>query len=222
MSSTVKHKSIIAVDGIDGSGKSTFARRLLNDLGANNTPAVIISVDDFRRPIDWNTVEGNEVEAYWERYYDLELAESSLRAFLAGTPGVTIPRYDIMSERIEGTRDLVFESAVVAIVEGVFPLRIPAVGAGLLIYLEASESEARRRIIERDRAKQRTREETERRIDRRYFPSQERYRKAFTPRDRADVIIDNQNPVEPRVLKRDLSRVPESVRPIVDRVLPSS
>lgn len=219
MSST-KPQTIIAIDGIDGSGKSTFARRLLASLDAESTSSVIVSVDDFRRPIDWSSVEGCEAEAYWERYYDLELAESSLRAFLAGTPGVTIPRYDVMSERIDGTRDLVFEGATVAIVEGVFPLRIPAVDAGLLVYLETSESEARRRIIERDRAKQRTREAIEARIDLRYIPSQARYRIAFTPRERADVVIDNQNPDLPRVLKRDLSRVPDGIRAIIDCVLP--
>jgi hypothetical protein len=102
----------------------------------------------------------------------------------------------------------------------VFPLRIPAVAAGFLVYLEASEPEARRRIIERDRAKQRTREETERRIDRRYFPSQERYRHEHAPRVRADVVIDNQTPATPRVLKRDLARLPAALRAIVDRVLP--
>lgn len=216
-------KSIIAIDGIDGSGKSTFARRLLASLNEQRgCNAMIVSVDDFRRPIDWNTVEGSEADAYWERYYDLDLAEACLRAFVTGSPGQTIPRYDVMSERIDGTRDLVFEGSTVAIVEGVFPLRIPAVAAGLLVYLEASELEARRRIIERDRAKQRTREETERRIDRRYFPSQERYRTMFAPRERADVIIDNQNPTTPRAVKRDLSRLPAFVSAAFDRFLPST
>jgi uridine kinase len=213
-------KSIIAIDGIDGSGKSTFARRLYADLNANGCNAVIVSVDDFRRPVDWSTVS-EEAEVYWDRYYDLQLAESCLRSFVLGMPGLTIPRYDVMSERIEGSRDLVFEGTAVAIVEGVFPLRIPSVNAGMLIYLEASEDEVRRRIIDRDRAKQRTREETERRIDRRYFPSQQRYRTAFMPRDRADVIIDNQNPMAPRVIKRDLARLPAFVRAAVDRFLPS-
>jgi uridine kinase len=215
-------KSIIAVDGIDGSGKSTFARRLFAELNAQGCTAVIVSVDDFRRPIDWSTVEGSEADAYWERYYDLNLAESCLRSFVLGMPGLTIPRYDVTSERIEGERDLVFEGTAVAIVEGVFPLRIPSVNAGMLIYLEASETEARRRIIERDQQKQRTREAIERRIDLRYFPSQERYRTSFTPRTRADVIIDNQNPTAPRALKRDLARVPAFVRAALDRFLPAS
>lgn len=213
-------RSLIAVDGIDGSGKSTFARTLLAELAAHGCGGVIVSVDDFRRGLDWTAIDRPEVDAYFDSYYDLELAERCLRAFVAGAPRLTIPRYDVMTERIDGTRELVFEGAEVAIVEGVFPLRIPPVAEGLLVYLEASEAEVRRRIIARDIQKRRTREETEARIDRRYFPAQERYRALFSPRDRADVVIDNEVPTAPRALRRQLGRAPEPLRTLLDRLLP--
>ena len=124
-----------------------------------------------------------------------------------------------MTERIDGTRQLDFEGAQVAIVEGVFPLRIPAVTAGVLVFLDASPEEARRRIIERDQHKGRSRAETERRIDRRYFPAQQRYHAALSPRDRADVLIDNERPTAPRVVRCDVRRAPVELRAVLERVL---
>ncbi|MDQ3369342.1 MAG: AAA family ATPase [Myxococcota bacterium] len=214
-------RAILAVDGIDGSGKSTFAHTLLTSLRGHGCEGVIVSVDDFRRPIEWSALDRPEVDVYFDSYYDLDLAERCLREFMAGAARVTIPRYDVLTERIDGTRELGFAGAHVAIVEGVFPLRIPAVAEGVVIYLEASEPEVRRRIIERDTKKRRSREETEARIDRRYFPSQERYRALFAPRDRADIVIDNEDPTAPRAVRRDLARVAEPLRGLLDRALPS-
>jgi uridine kinase len=212
-------KSIIAIDGIDGSGKSTFARNLRGALEAGGLPATIVSVDDFRRPMQWDALAGAEVDAYYDDYYDLELAERCLRAFLAGEPGATIPRYDSVTERIDEERHLDFARAQIAIVEGVFPMRIPAVAAGLLVFLDTSDEEARRRIIARDQHKGRSREETERRIDRRYFPAQRRYHAALSPRDRADVLIDNERPTERRLLRLDLRRARADMRAVLDAAL---
>jgi uridine kinase len=213
-------KPLITIDGIDGSGKSTFARRLAAALDEHGRRAVIISIDDFRRPVAWNALTEPELEVYYERYYDLAMAEHVLRAFQAGESRVTIPQYDSIREQIVGTRDLGFDEADIAVVEGVFPLRVPAVASGLVLFLEVTPEEARRRIITRDMKKQRTREETERRIDRRYFPAQERYWAGFAPRERADVIIGNDDPVHPQVRKRELERAPAGLRELLDGVLP--
>jgi uridine kinase len=214
-------KAIVVVDGIDGSGKSTFARTLHAGLESAGCPALVISVDDFRRPVRWQELSGPEVDVYYDAYYDLALADRVLQAFRAGERAVTIPRYDILAETIDGTTTLALGAASVAIVEGVFPLRIPATRDALVVFLEASPAEARQRIIERDMKKARTREETERRIERRYFPAQRRYHAAHDPRGRADVVIDNETPAAARASKRDLARAPEALRPVLDRLLPA-
>ena len=207
---------IITVDGIDGSGKSTFARRLRAALAEHGTGAVIVSVDDFRCRVDWSAVD--ETEAYYDAYFDFARCHACLASFLAGTPRVDVPVWDIASERVVGSKPLELAGAVVAIVEGVMPLRVPHAAAGLVVYLAVPEAEARRRIVERDLAKGRTPEEIGRRIDRRYAPAQRRYHEAFAPRTRADVVIDNAG--DPRVLQRDLARVPAPLRDAVDRALP--
>jgi uridine kinase len=215
-------RTIITVDGIDGSGKSSFARRLREALAGEGVPAMLASIDDFRRPVDWAAAAAAEAETdvYYDGYYDLAAAERLLAAFAAGAAGAEIPQFDSALERAAAPRRVVFEGVPIAIVEGVFPLRVPATGAGLVIYLDASPIEARRRIVERDLRKGRTRAEIERRIDRRYAPGQARYHAACDPRGRADVVIDNESPARPRVLRRDLGRAGEPLRTVLDRVLP--
>jgi hypothetical protein len=69
--------------------------------------------------------------------------------------------------------------------------------------------------------KGRSRAEIEHRVHQRYFPCQERYHAAFGPRERADVVIANEDAASAHALRRDLSRLPEFLRSIVDKVVPT-
>ncbi|HEY4242402.1 MAG TPA: AAA family ATPase [Kofleriaceae bacterium] len=192
-------KPILTIDGIDGSGKSTFARTLAERLGA-----VILRVDDYRRHLEWSS--GTESELYYDHYYDLAACGAALAAFASGAASIDVPIFHNQLERVTGHHSLDL-SAPVAILEGVFPLRIPEARA-FLIYLDTSPETARARILARDLAKGRTPAEIRRRIDLRYAPAQARYHAAFAPRDHARVIIDNEDPSAPRVLRRDVSGLP--------------
>jgi uridine kinase len=207
-------KTIITVDGIDGSGKSTFARTLHAALAAAGHAPVLFRVDDFRRKVAWTTPEA-EAGLYYDAYYDLARCDACLAAFVDGAPSVAIPIYDVVAERVTGEQTVALAAAEVAVVEGVFPLRLPRVAAGILVYLDASEAEARRRIVARDVKKGRSVDEIHRRIDRRYFPSQVRYHRELDPRGRADIVVDNEDPRAPRVVKCDLSRVPAALRSVL-------
>ena len=211
-------KTVIAIDGLDGSGKSTFARHLIATLEEAGETAVLFRVDDFRQPVAWTTPE-READLYYDTYYDLAQCESCLRSFVAGEDEVGIPIYDIVTETVTGTRRVDLRGATVAIVEGVFPLRIPQAAAGVLIYLDASEAVIRDRILARDLQKSRTAEEIARRIDRRYVPSQHRYLREHRPRDRADIVIDNEDPSAPKTVRCDVSRVPEALHVAVGRLM---
>jgi hypothetical protein len=95
----------------------------------------------------------------------------------------------------------------------VLPSRTP------LIVLEVSAAEARRRILARDQAKGRTPEEIAGRIDRRYFPAQARYRAACDPLGLADLVIDNEDWANPRVVRRGDLRFAPPIVVALDRVL---
>jgi uridine kinase len=208
---------IVTIDGIDGSGKSTFARRLVEALSPIGS--VIIHIDDFRRQVDWRAAS-SEADVYYDEYFDLAKCQHVLEAFTLGEPSVEIPAYDPVIERVVGTRQLDLAGVEVAIVEGVFPQRVPAAAAGLVIYLDVDHECARSRILERDGKKGRSRDEIEHRIGARYFPCQERYHATFSPRERADVVIANEPAVMAYAVRRDLSRVPEHLRQVFDSFVP--
>lgn len=212
-------RSIVTVDGIDGSGKSMFARRIEAAFTNAGIATGMVRVDDFRCEVQWGKDGASDADIYYDSYYDLATCERVLRGFLAGGGPLELPAWDNLTDRNAGTRTVDLTAASVVIVEGVFPRRIPTVETGLGIYLATTEDEARRRILERDQKKGRTEAEVNRRIDQRYFPTQRRYNAQFSPQDRADVLIDNERPAAPTVVRKDLSRLPAELRAILDAAL---
>jgi uridine kinase len=212
-------RAVLAVDGIDGSGKSRFADALAVACAAEGAPAVILRVDDFRRPVDWGAVAADEATLYYERYYDIAGLDACLRAFLDGAPRVVMPRFDPAREVLDGTHELRFGDAPLCIVEGVFVLRARTAAGAPLIALDVREDEACRRIVARDVGRGRALEVVQHRITHRYLPAQARYRAAFDPAGIADVLIDNADWDGPRMLRRETGRFPAAAARALDRVV---
>jgi uridine kinase len=213
-------RSIVGIDGLDGSGKSQFAARLASVCRGAGAAVVSLSVDDFRRPVSFGDAAAEE-QLYYERYYDFAAFDGCLRAFLAGDEAAVVPRYDGASERLEGERTFPFGGVELAIVDGVFLRRAPVIAAGATILLTVSPEEARRRILERDRKKGRSDEEIIRRITRRYFPGQERYRREHDPLGRAAVVIANDDWRQPRLVRREPA-FPATVEQALDAMFPTA
>ena len=190
-------RRVVAVDGLDGSGKSRFAASLAAALTAEGRTASLLHIDDFRRPIDFSGLAPQAESAlYYERYFDFASVG------------------DALSTWADGPAD-----GAVIVLEGVMLLRAVLPPGTPLIVLEVSAAEARRRILARDEAKGRTPEEIAGRIDRRYFPAQTRYRAACDPLALADVVIDNEDWAKPQVVRRSDLRLPPPLAAALDRVL---
>jgi uridine kinase len=215
-------RSLVAIDGVDGSGKSRFARALAAACEAEGEPPVFIfRVDDFRRPLGVLPAATDEAAVYYDRYYDFALLDDCLRRFLDGARGVSIPRFDPARELVDGSEEFRFGDARLALLEGVFVLRAPATSAGSVVVLEVTEAEARRRILARDMARGRPRDVVEHRMNNRYFPAQRAYRAAFGPTRRADVLVDNESWDHPRLLRLAPGRLPRIVEKVLPRIVPS-
>jgi uridine kinase len=186
---------IVAVEGIDGSGKSRFAAGLADVCRADGVPATVLHIDDFRRELDFTGLD-DEAEAalYYESYFDLAALDRELASLQAASTG-----------------------AGLVIVEGVFTLRVPAVAtAGALVLLTVSPDEARRRILRRDHAKGRSDEEINRRIARRYFPARDRYYAELDPEAHADAIVDTEDWRRPRLVRRAPGRFPAPIERLLE------
>jgi uridine kinase len=188
---------VVAVDGLDGSGKSRFAASVAAAVSAGGRPASLLHVDDFRRATDFSQLTPEaESAVYYERYFDFAAVGEALSAWVQdGADGAVI------------------------ILEGVMLLRAALPPRTPLIVLEVSAAEARRRILARDQAKGRTPDEIAGRIDRRYFPAQARYRAACDPLGLADLVIDNEDWAHPHVVRRSDVRFAPEIAAALDRVL---
>jgi uridine kinase len=185
-----------------------LANRLVATATDVGIATVLLRVDDFRRPVDWRRPGRSEAEIYYDDYYDLPLLDRCLQAFGEGAPSVEIPTFDSTAEQIDGSRTIAYGGAALAIVEGVFTLRVSALSArAAVIHLQTSFPEAHRRIVTRDTARGRSLADVTHRITARYFPSQERYLRDLDPRSRADVIVDNERLGSPQVLRFDQDRL---------------
>ncbi len=207
-------RPIITVDGIDGSGKSTFARRLLPGLVALGRQPVLVRVDDFRVPLDWT--QGDEATLYYLRYFDLVTLARVIREFAGGIGELGIPSFDGMAGTRGLPRRIPLGERPVLIIEGVFIRRIP-VGAvaALHLYLDAPAEVARQRLIRRDTGRGRPRGEVEHRLDQRYLPGQQRYHEECGPRDRASVIIDNADHSHPMLRRSAASAESSTLWPAI-------
>lgn len=191
-------RTLVTVDGVDGSGKSVFARRLVAALGPS---ARLLAVDDFRRPVDWARGDRPEIDLYYDERYDLDALDACARAFLSGEPGCAYHGFDGAREVLGPLHPISFEGIQLLVVEGVFAARLATAAHAVSLYIDISLDESRRRVLARDTRKGRTPEEVQRRLSQRYLPAHARYQAAFRPSERATLVIDNNDVDRPRVVR---------------------
>ncbi len=70
---------VVAIDGVDGSGKTTFTKSLAAQL--NERPAIVIHVDDFLNPPEIRHRRGRlSPEGFWLDSYDYDALERHVLA----------------------------------------------------------------------------------------------------------------------------------------------
>jgi uridine kinase len=191
----------VGVSGIDTAGKTHFAHGLAAQLRARGFHAVLIHLDDFHKPRAERRRGADEVTAYYENAFNLELLTKELLEPLhaQGRLDKRLRLLDLKTDTFTVDRHWQIEPRSIVVLEGSLLLRPPLTGfIDLAVHLEISFDEMLRRAAARDRT--RFGKDVERRYREKYIPVQQRYLQEHQPRRRADVVIDNQNPDDPRVV----------------------
>ena len=182
-----KGRTLMAVDGIDGAGTSTFADALATRLGRGGHSVFRASIDNFHRPREDRHRRGmDSAEGFYRDSYDYDLFRRVLiEPFtLGGSTGFVTSAFDVDRDiQVEmewktGPKDATL------IVDGMFLNRPELRGLwSFSVWLESSREEA---AVSTAAGGQRGR------------AGQKLYVDESGPRARATAIVDNSDPQLPR------------------------
>ena len=169
---------LVAVDGVDGAGKTTFADRLAPRL---DRPVVRASEDDFLNPAAIRHRRGRESpEGFFRDSYDLALLEQLLLdPFAAGRP-YRRRAFDVLADAPVVSVDENAPAGALLLLDGMFLHRDELRGRwDLSILLDVPPELSAERLLARDGKPTRPR----------YVLGQQRYFAECDPRRRASLVL---------------------------------
>lgn len=199
-SGTGRRRQLVAVDGPDAAGKTSFARGLAEHCA---TPVITSSLDGWHNPREQRLRRGRlSAEGYYRDSFDyVALRRRLLEPFARGAPSVPLSIFDHSSDN-QTTRPVEAPPQATLIVEGVFLLR-PELRHQwhLALYLHVPESVTLERAMVRDLELFGSTSAVRKHYYARYLPGQALYRFEAHPVEHAHIVLDNSDCEHPTVLK---------------------
>ncbi len=198
---------IVAIDGVDGAGKSYFAQKLSDEVRKKtNREVVCVSVDGFHFPEKIRYRKGRDSpEGFYRDSYDYDRLEKELLLpFFQGKGNYRIAFFDVDKNENVDSKSIEINNNSILIMEGIFLFRPRLINYwDFKIFLDINFQTALERNIIRAGASEneiRKKEITERYL-KRYRGGQEIYLSEVKPKSQADLIIDNNDFNNPIMLK---------------------
>ena len=192
----------VAIDGVDGAGKTTFADALSARLRSLGRPTVRVSIDDFHQVRRLRHARGvASPEGFWLDSFDLARFRTDvLDGFARTGSGRYSPRaHDLATDRVLRPRWRQAEPCTVLVVDGLFLQRDELRATwDLAVFLDVPFAESCRRMAGRDGSPVNPDDPSLRR----YVDGQRLYFAACDPAARADVLVDGSVPWTPVVVRQ--------------------
>jgi uridine kinase len=196
----VRSRVLVAIDGPDCAGKTTFADALAS---AVSMPVLRASIDSFHNPREVRTARGLlSPEGFYRDSFDYSALERQLLTpFAAGSGEVRTTVYDHRRDVAVDAGPVSVGRDALLVLDGVFLLR-PELRAWWTtsVYLHVSPETTLMRALVRDLDELGSAEEVRLRYEQRYLPGQALYRAEASPLDAAAVVVDNTDPAAPVVV----------------------
>ncbi len=199
------HPIRVAIDGPDVAGKSTLAQELTAPLQARGLPVIRASIDGFHNPARIRHKRGfTSAEGYYHDSFNCQALIESLLAPL-GPSGSRRYLPAIFDYRTDSELRILIRVAQennVLLFDGVFLLRSELMQYwDMTIFVEANFETILTRAEQRDGGLFGSVEEVRKRYEQRYIPGQELYYAECRPKERAEIVIDNNDPSNPVVIQ---------------------
>ncbi|WDF31966.1 uridine kinase [Arthrobacter agilis] len=192
-------RRIVAIDGVDGSGKTSFAANLAAEI--HHRPVVTIHADDFLNPSPVRHARGrHSPEGFWKDTYDYSALHQHVLTPLGpeGDGRYSPASYDPMTDQPALAAFLQAPPDALVLVEGMFLHRDELVASwDASVYLDVPFTVTAARMAARDG----TNRDPEHPTMRRYVHGQRLYFEAARPWERATFVIDNSDFTAPDVVR---------------------
>ncbi|MEV4702753.1 uridine kinase [Actinoplanes sp. NPDC049316] len=191
----------IAVDGVDGSGKTAFAERIAAAIRVLGRPVVRISLDDFHNVRSIRYRQGRDSpDGFWQDSYNYaRFHHDVLDPFSPGGSRRYRPAaHDVETDAVLHVEPRVAEPGAILVVDGLFLHRKELVAQwDLSVFLDVPFEVTAKRMAVRDG----TSPDPNHPSMHRYVEGQRIYFRTCSPHQRASIVIDNQDFDAPRILR---------------------
>ena len=198
------HPLRVAIDGPDAAGKTTLAQELIEPLQSYGRPVIHASIDGFHNPARIRYRRGiNSPEGYYHDSFNYHALTASLLTPLGpgGSRQYVSSVFDYRADTEVKIPIQVAEANAVLLFDGVFLLRSELLEYwDYTIFVEAAFEVTLARAEQRDAGLFDNAEEIRRRYEQRYIPGQKLYFDECRPKERAKVVVDNNDPQNPVML----------------------
>ncbi|MFG1817356.1 uridine kinase [Kribbella sp. NPDC049174] len=201
------HPVRVAIDGCSAAGKTTLADELAQVLRDRTEREVIrAEIDYFKRAVELRTAYPvDSPEGYYLDTWDNEAIRDRLLIPLGpdGDRRYTTAIMDPSAQTALDTSLAVAADDAVLLADGAF-LQRPELDAywDLRVYVDITFDEVLRRGIVRDQAWMSSPEAAEHRYRTKYIPGERLYVDQIQPQTRAQLVLNNQDPANPKLTVR--------------------
>jgi uridine kinase len=187
--------TLIAIDGVDGAGKSTFADELKPHLEESGRQVIRASVDSFHRPRAERYARGrNSAEGFYRDSYDYEALKKALLDPLRHGRGFRRALFDVEADQLAVSDAERSAPGSILVFDGIFLQRAELRGYwDLSIYLDVPWEKNHHLAGHPEWNLKR------------YSEGQRIYIRECDPRAAANIVIDNTNLTEPSILSQRAS-----------------
>lgn len=195
---------LMAIDGVDGSGKTTFAAELA--MAVRGRPVIVIHADNFLNPTHTRYSRGrNSPEGFWKDTYNYTALHELVLEPLgpAGDGWYSPGSYDPVADRTAPSPKVHAPAEALVVVEGMFLHRDELIGYwDASVFLDVPFTVTAARMAVRDGSNP----DPDHPSMRRYVDGQRLYLDATQPWERATVVVDNSAPASPEVVRSNTPR----------------
>lgn len=194
----------VGINGVDGSGKTSFTKHLVEYLRTKTNREIIsVTVDGFHNPRSVRYEKGRDsAEGFYNDSYNIKGMEEILLKPLSpgGNRRYRTRIFDIKKDIHVTEKERKAQESAILIVEGIFLFRKELLSYwDYKIFLDVPFDVTLERMLTRDSSLFSSENEERILFEKRYMPGQNLYLKEAAPQKNSDIIIDNSDFNNPKI-----------------------